>query len=129
MINFLRMLLAHNFRAGIWVTSLYIAGLVSPLQAQAIYQEVKIPSEFGFTNDALVEIRDLGAVSLKDRTAVKAAVRAENADREAVYREIAVANGHPEWESEIRQTFAERWIAKARVGWYYQDSKGGWRQN
>jgi len=82
----------------------------------------------GFNNKAMIEVRDLGAVSLKDRNKVKKAVAADNRDRDAVYREIAVANGHPEWENQIRQTFAERWIAKAQGGWYYQSSNGSWQQ-
>ena len=52
----------------------------------------------------------------------------ENRDRKAVYREIAVANGHPEWESDIQQTWAREWVNNARKGWYYQDSSGTWRQ-
>ncbi len=82
----------------------------------------------GFNNQAMIEVRDLGAVSLKDRNKVKKSVAADNRDRDAVYREIAVANGHPEWENQIRQTFAERWIAKAKGGWYYQGSNGSWQQ-
>ena len=30
--------------------------------------------------------------------------------------EIARANGKPEWEGEIRNTFAQRWIEKASPG-------------
>jgi uncharacterized protein YdbL (DUF1318 family) len=45
-----------------------------------------------------------------------------------VYREIAIANEHPEWEQEIQQTFAKEWVQKARPGWYYQDESGAWRQ-
>ena len=30
----------------------------------------------------------------------------ENADRAKLYSEIARANGHPEWEAEVRGTFA-----------------------
>lgn len=82
----------------------------------------------GLTNDAMIEIRDLSQVSLAERNKVKSAVSAENSDRAAVYREIAVANGHPEWEEQIRRTFAERWIAKAPSGWYYQNSGGSWVQ-
>jgi uncharacterized protein YdbL (DUF1318 family) len=82
----------------------------------------------GFTNDAMIAIRDLGAVPLRDRNGVKASVAAENKDRNAVYREIAVANGHPEWEGQIRSTFAQRWIARARPGWYYQNAAGAWVQ-
>ena len=52
----------------------------------------------------------------------------ENRDRTALYREIAKANGHPEWEAQIRATFAKTWIEKARAGWYYQDAAGAWKQ-
>ncbi|GAB4178384.1 MAG: YdbL family protein [Wenzhouxiangellaceae bacterium] len=82
----------------------------------------------GFGNDGLVVIRDRAAVPLSDRRKLEQIVAEENADRRAVYREIAVANGHPEWEDQIRETFARRWIANARPGWYYQDADGAWKQ-
>ncbi len=82
----------------------------------------------GLTNDALVEIRDLSAIPLAQRNKVRAAVRAENEDRNAVYREIAVANGHPEWEGQIRDIFADRWVAKAPSGWYFQSDGSGWKK-
>lgn len=74
----------------------------------------------GLTNDGLIAVRDATAVPLKDRGGINSLVAAENADRGALYKEIAKANGHPEWEGEVRQTFAERWIGKAQVGWYYR---------
>ncbi|AKS41722.1 YdbL family protein [Wenzhouxiangella marina] len=80
----------------------------------------------GFGNNGLVEIRDRSAVGLADRRNLERVVAEENADRNAVYREIAVANGHPEWEADIRQTFARQWIANARAGWYYQTDGGAW---
>jgi uncharacterized protein YdbL (DUF1318 family) len=80
----------------------------------------------GFTNDGLVAIRDRSAVSLQDRRSLEALVADENRDRKAVYREIAVANGHPEWEADIQDTFAREWVQKARAGWYYQDAGGAW---
>lgn len=80
----------------------------------------------GFTRDGLVAIRDRGAVSLAERRDLERIVNAENADRNAVYREIAVANGRPEWEPEIRETFARQWIANAHSGWHYQDDQGNW---
>jgi uncharacterized protein len=82
----------------------------------------------GLTNNGLVEIRDRTAVGLADRRNLERVVSEENSDRNAVYREIAVANGHPEWEDEIRQTFARQWIANAREGWYYQTADGSWTQ-
>lgn len=82
----------------------------------------------GFTADGLVTIRDRSAVPLSERRNIESVVADENRDRKAVYREIAVANGHPEWESEIQQTFADEWVRNARRGWYYQDASGAWRQ-
>ncbi len=82
----------------------------------------------GFKRDGLIEVRDAAGLPLPERAGVKQFVADDNRDRAAVYREIAVANNHPEWEAEIRTTFAEQWIAKARKGWYYQDSKGVWVQ-
>lgn len=82
----------------------------------------------GFTNDGLVEIRDRSAVSLSERRSLESVVADENRDRKAVYREIAVANGHPEWEQDIQETFAREWVQNARRGWYYQDAAGSWLQ-
>jgi uncharacterized protein YdbL (DUF1318 family) len=82
----------------------------------------------GFTRDGLITVRDAGKLGLRDRVEVNEAVAADNRDRRAVYREVAVANGHPEWEAQIRDVFAEQWIARARSGWWYQDAGGNWRQ-
>lgn len=82
----------------------------------------------GFTSDGLVTIRDRAAVPLSERRNLESVVAEENRDRSAVYREIAIANGHPEWEEQIQETFAKEWAEKARKGWYYQDASGTWRQ-
>lgn len=82
----------------------------------------------GLTRDGLVALRDAASLPLADRAAANAAVADENRDRQAVYREIAVANGHAEWEKQIRETFAKQWIQQARPGWYYQDAGGAWKQ-
>ncbi len=83
----------------------------------------------GLTADGLIEIRDVNAVPLAERALVKRLVSEDNRDRNALYAEIAKANGHPEWEPDIRRTFARRWIERgAKPGWYYQDSGGNWVQ-
>ena len=82
----------------------------------------------GFGKDGLIVLRDATKVGLKDRVAVNQLVADDNRDRNAVYREIAVANGHPEWESQIRETFAKQWVTSARAGWWYQTSDGSWKQ-
>jgi hypothetical protein len=81
----------------------------------------------GFGSDGMVAMRDATKVELKDRVAVKEAVAEDNRDRKALYRELAVANGHPEWEAQLRDTWAKEWIAKAHKGWWYQDG-GAWKQ-
>lgn len=81
----------------------------------------------GFAGDGSVVVRDASKLAIKDRVAVNAAVADDNRDRKAVYREIAVANGHPEWEGQIRDVFARQWIASARPGWWYQQG-GAWKQ-
>lgn len=82
----------------------------------------------GFSSDGLVTVRDRSAVPLSERRTIESIVADENRDRKAVYREIAVANGHPEWEKDIQETFAREWVRNARKGWFYQDSNGAWRQ-
>jgi uncharacterized protein len=82
----------------------------------------------GFTKDGMVAVRDAAALPLAQRSSIQGAVADENRDRAAVYREIAVANGHPEWEADIRNTFAQQWIDKARAGWWIQDAGGAWKQ-
>ncbi|MFW5446543.1 MAG: YdbL family protein [Methylophagaceae bacterium] len=81
----------------------------------------------GLTENGLVTIRDAKAIALKSRNAAKGLVADENKDRSALYAEIARANGHPEWQSDIQSTFARRWISKASSGWWYQ-SGGSWKQ-
>jgi uncharacterized protein YdbL (DUF1318 family) len=83
----------------------------------------------GLTNNGNVEVRDLNAVALPDRATVKRLVSEDNADRAQLYAEIAKANNHPEWESDIRKSFARRWVETgAKPGWYYQAADGSWKQ-
>ena len=82
----------------------------------------------GMTGNGEIIVRDQKLVAMKDRNAVKGLVSKENRDRSALYKEIASANGHPEWEAEIRSTFAKRWVGNAPAGWWYQDKKGAWKQ-
>jgi len=83
----------------------------------------------GLTKDGNVDVRDLNAVGLADRATAKRLVSEDNADRAQLYAEIAKANNHPEWEADIRKSFAKRWVATgAKPGWYYQDDGGAWKQ-
>jgi uncharacterized protein YdbL (DUF1318 family) len=81
----------------------------------------------GLTGDGLLAMHDAGVVPLAQRQSVQSLIAADNNDRNALYAEIAKANGHPEWQGEIRSTFAQRWIQRAQPGWWVQ-SDGGWKQ-
>ncbi len=82
----------------------------------------------GMDNNGLITLHDARAVPIRDRNAVNQLISAENQDRNALYAEIARANGQPGWESQIRDTFARRWIANAPAGWYFRDTTGNWVQ-
>lgn len=79
----------------------------------------------GITKDGLIAVKDANAVPLSERGALTGLVKEENTDRANLYKEIAQANGHPEWQAEIQNTFASRWIDKAQSGWWVQGA-GGW---
>ncbi|MBT0961950.1 YdbL family protein [Denitromonas iodatirespirans] len=78
----------------------------------------------GLKSDGSLAVHDANAVPLAQRSKLNTLVAAENSDRAALYREIAAANGHPEWADDIRRTFAQRWIDKAPSGWWVQDQRG-----
>ena len=80
----------------------------------------------GLTRDGNVAMHDASAVPLSERQKVNSLVADENRDRASLYKEIARANNHPEWEAEVRSTFANRWIDKAASGWWYQNNGGAW---
>ena len=82
----------------------------------------------GMENNGLITIKEDKSIPLRDRNKVKKLVADENRDRNLLYTELAKANGHPEWENEIRKTFARRWIANAPRGWWYKDASGSWKQ-
>ena len=80
----------------------------------------------GFSNLGFIEILNEKELGLKDRQKLKKLVADENRDRKALYRELAVANGHPEWEQEIQNVFVKQWQQQAHTGWKYQAADGSW---
>jgi uncharacterized protein YdbL (DUF1318 family) len=118
---------AAHAQADIDISSPAIRALTASMKGRAGQLEPFFSSgAIGLTADGLVEVRDANAVPLADRNKLRKLVADDNADRNSLYREIASANGHPEWEADIRSTFAERWIANARAGWHYKSKSGDW---
>lgn len=80
----------------------------------------------GLTWEGNVALREAEGMQLEVRKLVEALVADENKDRLTLIREIARANGRPDWEENLRATFAQRWIQRAPPGWYYRDSNRHW---
>ncbi|HXF67241.1 MAG TPA: YdbL family protein [Burkholderiales bacterium] len=118
---------AAHAQANLEIDTPAIAALRSSMQSRhAQLAPFYASGAVGLTREGFVALRDAAAVPLAQRQQVNALVAAENQDRAALYREIARANGHPEWENDIRATFARRWIERAQPGWYYQNAGGAW---
>jgi uncharacterized protein YdbL (DUF1318 family) len=125
----LLLLLAANAwaQANLEVNTPAIAALQSSMQRRhAELAPFYANGAVGLTRDGFVALHDANAVPLAQRQQINGLIAAENQDRGALYREIARANGKPEWENDIRTTFAQRWIDKAQGGWYYQNNTGAW---
>lgn len=102
-----------------------IAALKSSMQARHAQLEPFYASgAVGLAKDGSVALRDASLVPLPQRQTANSLVSAENSDRNALYKEIATGNGHPEWEGEVRSTFAQRWMQKAQSGWWVQGASG-----
>lgn len=115
--------------ADLEINTLAIAAIKSGMRARhaelrPFYQSGAI----GLTRDGGIAVHDAKLVPLAQRQKLNTLVAAQNKDRDALYREIAAANGHPEWEPQVRGTFAERWMQKAPAGWWYQNASGAWVQ-
>lgn len=110
------------------ISSPEVQRLKASLQARfATLKPLLDSGAVGLTGDGLVATREANAVPLAQRNAARHLIAAENEDRAALYREIAAANRQPQWEGQIRAVFAQRWVAKASAGWWYEDA-GGWKQ-
>lgn len=79
----------------------------------------------GLTANGYVAIHDASAVPMAQRAKMNQLVKADNADRKALYKAIAAANNRPDWFEDIQNTFASRWIVQLEPGWWYQKN-GQW---
>ena len=80
----------------------------------------------GLTHDGAIALRDAAQIDVKTPLTLAALVVEENKDRATLYREIARANQRPEWESNLRATFGNRWINRMPAGWFHRNNSGQW---
>jgi len=90
----------------------------------------KAAGVLGEAKTALVEIRDLARVTdLRERAEVQRLVRDENADRQQLFKEVAIATDvDPSQIERIQETYAETMRDKARPGDWVQQPDGKWVQ-
>ena len=83
----------------------------------------------GEANDGLVAIRDASVLPMKDRAKLNRIVNEENADRKALYKEVAKELGVEAKDMpKVQRSFAEQWQDFARPGWWIQDANGTWKK-
>ncbi|MDR0736271.1 MAG: YdbL family protein [Zoogloeaceae bacterium] len=82
----------------------------------------------GITQEGKLAVRDPASVPLAERQNIARLIAGNANDQAALYREIARANGHPEWEQQIADTIHERMRKRIPAGWWVQDANGKWRQ-
>ncbi len=81
----------------------------------------------GENRKGYVDTRDLTGLTLKEKNTLKKLRAAENKDRKNLYKRIAVLTGvEPDRLKDIEAIYAEKWISKARKGWWVQDKQSKW---
>ncbi len=93
-------------------------------------RQLKSQGVVGENNRALLEPRDLDRLTdLKARAQLQQTIKAENADREALFREIAAAkNVDLAQIPKIQETYAATLREKASAGDWIQLPDGTWRR-
>jgi len=112
------------------LTTPAIRKLVKSMKARNTeIMKFKDKGTIGETNDGMLAIRNMDGLGGEEIRTVKRLLRAENSDREALYKELATANKISLSEvGKIKAVFAKTRKAKARPGHWYQDEKGKWTQ-
>lgn len=81
----------------------------------------------GETSAGLVEQRDTGGLSLKEKAQVNSLVDQMNRDRMSLYKEIVAANKlPPDTVPQVQKIFANSWRGKSAPGSWIQADNGAW---
>lgn len=122
---------AAQERANLDISTPEIRAIIGSMRQR--FQQLKpflASGAVGLTAEGTLAVRDPSSVPLAQRATLVRLVAQQNQDLSLLYGEVAKANGHPEWASDIRNVFAQRWVARAhQKGWYYRDSSGNWAHN
>lgn len=95
-------------------------------ERHALLREHYYAGTIGLTSDGMIALREQAGLAPEVLRMVGVLVDEDNKDRDTLYREIARANGRPDWEAGLRGVFAQRWIERAPAGWFYRKGGGEW---
>lgn len=105
-----------------------ILSLRSQLKQQHSHIEPYLnKGNMGYADNGLIKIRTTAGLNIKHKSTMKKLVNTSNSILSNLYHEIAKANAHPEWKSDIQKMFAKTWISQMRSGWMYY-SGGVWKK-
>ena len=112
------------------LTTPVIRKLIDSMKARnAKIMQFKDKGAIGETNDGMLSIREMDGLSGEEIRTVKRLLRAENNDREALYKELTAANKiDPADIDKVKSIFARTLKSKAKPGHWYHDEKGNWTQ-
>ncbi len=112
------------------LTSPAIRKLIDSMKARnSEIMHFKDKGVFGEANDGMLANKNMSGLDGNEIRTVNRLRRAENNDREALYKELAIANKIELSEiNRIKTVFAKTRRSKAKPGHWYQDEKGKWAQ-
>jgi uncharacterized protein YdbL (DUF1318 family) len=112
------------------LTTPAIRKLVDSMKSRnAKIMKFKDKGTIGETNNGLLAVRNMDGLGGEEIRTVKRLLRAENNDREALYKELAAANKiDPADIDKVKSIFAKTLKSKAKPGHWHHDAKGNWVQ-
>ncbi len=112
------------------LTTPAIRKLVDSMKARnTAIMQFKGKGTIGETNDGMLAVRKMDGLGGEEIRTVNRLLRAENNDREALYKELTAANKiDPADIDKVKSIFAKTLKSKAKPGHWYHDEKGNWTQ-
>jgi len=112
------------------LTTPIIRKLIDSMKARnTAIMQFKDKGTIGETNDGMLAIRKMDGLGGEEIRTVKRLMRAENKDREALYKELATANKiDPADIGKVKSIFAKTLKSKAKPGHWHHDEKRNWTQ-
>ena len=112
------------------LTTPVIRKLIDSMKSRnAKIMQFKDKGAIGETNDGMLSIREMDGLGGEEIRTVNRLLRAENNDREALYKELTAANKiDPADIDKVKSIFAKTHKLKAKPGHWYHDEKGNWTQ-